>query len=129
MTAGTPHRESGQQVPAGWYPDPKMVGTQRYWDGSRWTEHAAPLAHAALPPPDGTVNSTLEMWGWLGAFFLTPVGFVIGIIIASKGGRAAGRGAAMIAVSVGMTVGALVLIQISAEQEQRELEEQILEEY
>lgn len=31
----------------GWYPDPEMVGTQRYWDGERWTEHAAPLT----PPP------------------------------------------------------------------------------
>jgi len=30
------------QTPAGWYPDPEMVGTQRYWDGSAWTEHRTP---------------------------------------------------------------------------------------
>lgn len=31
-------------VPAGWYPDPHgQAGLQRYWDGSRWTEHTAPL--------------------------------------------------------------------------------------
>jgi hypothetical protein len=32
--------------PAGWYPDPGGHG-QRWWDGSRWTEHYAP------PPPGG----------------------------------------------------------------------------
>lgn len=29
-------------VPAGWYPD-KAAGVQRYWDGTAWTEHTAPL--------------------------------------------------------------------------------------
>ena len=27
--------------PAGWYPDPQGEG-QRYWDGTKWTEHTAP---------------------------------------------------------------------------------------
>lgn len=27
-------------APAGWYPDPSGRHQQRYWDGSRWTEHA-----------------------------------------------------------------------------------------
>ncbi len=27
------------QTPAGWYPDPHQAGSQRYWDGSAWTEH------------------------------------------------------------------------------------------
>jgi hypothetical protein len=29
-------------VPAGWYPDPTTGQLQRYWDGTRWTEHTAP---------------------------------------------------------------------------------------
>lgn len=31
-------------IPAGWYPDPESAQLQRYWDGTRWTEHTAPLA-------------------------------------------------------------------------------------
>jgi hypothetical protein len=31
-------------VPEGWYPDPSDQPVQRYWDGSDWTEHTAPLA-------------------------------------------------------------------------------------
>jgi TM2 domain/Protein of unknown function (DUF2510)/GYF domain 2 len=26
-------------TPAGWYPDLSRPGTQRYWDGEKWTEH------------------------------------------------------------------------------------------
>ena len=29
-------------TPAGWYPD--ASGSQRYWDGTAWTEHRAPAA-------------------------------------------------------------------------------------
>lgn len=35
------------RAPAGWYPNPFVRGQQRYWDGTRWTEHNAPLD----PPP------------------------------------------------------------------------------
>jgi len=43
-------------TPAGWYPQPD--GTQRYWDGTSWTEHVAPgagLGHgpAQVGPADG----------------------------------------------------------------------------
>ena len=31
-----------QAVP-GWYPHPEMIDTQRYWDGSAWTDHIAPM--------------------------------------------------------------------------------------
>ena len=33
-----------EQREAGWYPDPQMTGTQRYWDGDGWSEHVAPTS-------------------------------------------------------------------------------------
>lgn len=33
--------------PAGWYVDPKMAGTQRYWDGVAWTDQVAPWSPPA----------------------------------------------------------------------------------
>lgn len=26
----------------GWYADPELAATQRYWDGQEWTDHRAP---------------------------------------------------------------------------------------
>ncbi|MBU2693524.1 DUF2510 domain-containing protein [Pimelobacter sp. 30-1] len=40
-------------VPPGWYPDPKMAGTQRYWDGEVWTDNVAPFA----PLPAQALNA------------------------------------------------------------------------
>lgn len=38
------------QTPAGWYPDPESTDQQRYWDGTRWTEHRAPVQPTYQPP-------------------------------------------------------------------------------
>lgn len=38
-------------VAAGWYPDPSGAPQQRYWDGTEWTEHTAPLAGPPVAPP------------------------------------------------------------------------------
>lgn len=43
--------ESGS-TPAGWYPDPQVSGTMRYWDGAAWSEHTAGgYDHAAPSAP------------------------------------------------------------------------------
>ncbi|MGR0220750.1 DUF2510 domain-containing protein [Agromyces sp. ZXT2-6] len=39
-------------VPAGWYDDGR--GQRRYWDGTQWTEHTAPLASAGASAAAGT---------------------------------------------------------------------------
>ena len=42
--APTPQQQAPQPQagpPAGWYPDPGRAGGQRYWDGTRWTDHTA----------------------------------------------------------------------------------------
>ena len=40
-------------APPGWYLDPQMAGTQRYWDGDAWTGHVSPLES-----PQARVDST-----------------------------------------------------------------------
>lgn len=39
-----------EQAPAGWYPQPD--GSQRYWDGSAWTEQVTAAARAADQPTE-----------------------------------------------------------------------------
>jgi hypothetical protein len=39
MTFASPQFDATSQYPAGWHPDPGGSGRQRYWDGTRWTEH------------------------------------------------------------------------------------------
>lgn len=41
-------------APAGWYPEPDGREGQRWWDGTRWTEYATPLA---APPPSQVAPS------------------------------------------------------------------------
>lgn len=33
----------------GWYPDPAMAGTQRYWTGEAWSDHVAPISPPSAP--------------------------------------------------------------------------------
>lgn len=58
-----------------------MAGTQRYWDGSQWTEHAAP----APPSKQAADNGGLVAAGILTAIFIPFVGFVLGIVLLAKG--------------------------------------------
>lgn len=53
---GGEHATGGDpSAPAGWYP--VDGGQQRYWDGSRWTEHIAPLAGpTGAPAPAAGVD-------------------------------------------------------------------------
>lgn len=51
-------------VPAGWYPDPSGTQSQRWWDGTQWTDHVSdPTAPAvALTAPEGAVTNTVWIW-------------------------------------------------------------------
>ena len=39
------------QLPAGWYSDQAMPGSERYWDGSQWTDQTRPVAPTPSTPP------------------------------------------------------------------------------
>lgn len=61
--------------PAGWYPDTAQPGQQRYWDGTGWTTHTAPLPPTAPVPGAGPRLATFGQR--LGAFLLDAL--VLGI--------------------------------------------------
>lgn len=66
----------------GWYPDPADPGTNRYWDGGRWTENRAPIAapapgevvRAKETNADGTIIA-----GYVLAALMPLIGFIIGL--------------------------------------------------
>jgi hypothetical protein len=59
-------RESTLAAPAGWYPCPDGRG-QRWWDGTRWTDHWVDSARteslAGAPSPGAQLRAALER-GW-----------------------------------------------------------------
>jgi hypothetical protein len=48
---------------AGWYPDPAGANTQRYFDGTKWTDQLAPLNTPVPQRPRGApAKSPLQFW-------------------------------------------------------------------
>lgn len=95
--------ESTPSGPApGWYPDPKMAGTQRYWDGDDWSDHVAPLG--APPAANGSAGagSGLVAAGIVTAFLIPIVGFILGIVVANKDSKS---GTLIIVLSVLAGIG------------------------
>lgn len=54
-------------APPGWYPDPHMPDTVRYFDGHTWTDHVAPTGAATKPKATSGQTSLLKFfliaWG------------------------------------------------------------------
>jgi hypothetical protein len=92
--------EDAPAAPPGWYPDPKMADTRRYWNGESWSEHVAPappaVTYVATVP--GGVSPGLEAAGWLTAIAMPLVGFIIGLVVVGK--PAPNRGGWIIALSI-----------------------------
>jgi hypothetical protein len=70
---------STKKAPAGWYPHPKMPGTQRYWDGQHWTDHVAPMPQGK---PVGVL--TVARGVALGIVIVIAALFFFGNMIASS---------------------------------------------
>lgn len=88
---------TGRQAP-GWYPNPSAPG-QRYWDGHDWTGRYADYKGNVLdvPPPPVQEKADLTVQGYLAAFLIPIVGFVIGIILLA---RRNDQGAGVLVISV-----------------------------
>jgi hypothetical protein len=93
-------------TPAGWYPDSQNTGQQRYWDGTRWTEHTAPLVGSEpprttpethqgtqpfatpltpSPKPPRSKEATRNTWLAVGGVALLVGGCTIGVAAAGAG--------------------------------------------
>lgn len=82
--------------PAGWFADPQSPGTERYWDGTAWTDQTRPLAPTpAAPAPQAPAPQTIVVqqkkggtwWKILLGMFLMLV-LLAGGCIALIGGTA-----------------------------------------
>lgn len=65
----------GGPLEPGWYADPSMAQTRRYWNGEKWTDH--------LAPSDGRTRTGFEVptkLAWIVALLPIPAGLLIGLL-------------------------------------------------
>lgn len=101
-----------QTPPAGWFPDPEQPGTQRYWDGSQWTEQRAP-AGPTVEPDKGA--GALVVVGYITAFLLPIIGFILGLILLVR--RQTGHGLAVFVISIAVGFAACAIVLNDTEDE------------
>lgn len=77
-------------VAAGWYPDPALQGTERYYDGATWTEYTRQLA-------GDVVTNKSSKKGWIIGGSVAAATLLVGVIAGVA--VIAGSGAAQNAVS------------------------------
>lgn len=75
-----PDQQQPVPPPPGWYPH---GNGQRYWDGTAWTEHSAPVAPPSVP---GKTRARWYKRWWGIALLSVPVLFVLMVILALSGG-------------------------------------------
>lgn len=76
---------------AGWYPDVNAPGTERYYDGTAWTEQSRPVSVAPASPVAAEQTATKKPWFTRKAIVI-PVGIVTGLILLGSVGSALGGG-------------------------------------
>jgi Protein of unknown function (DUF2510) len=103
--------------PAGWYVNPSGSG-QRYWDGEQWTDS---FSGAGPPPPeslaedrsvaDASGNMGLVISGYVLAVVVPLVGFILGIVAATRPQkRISKHGVWIVVVSIVVTALDLIVV-------------------
>ena len=54
-----------QQHPPGWYPNPENAAQLRWWDGTTWTGHTAPLPTWQQSGWDAPPKPKRRIWPWI----------------------------------------------------------------
>ena len=90
------------QAPPGWYPDPSVAGTVRYWSGQEWTFHTAPgMSSTSYSTPAPAAFWPSQPGAWTDGYGAAG----------AMGGRQQGlRTAAIVTLSIILAVLALVII-------------------
>ena len=85
-----------KKAPAGWYDDPTMVNTRRYWDGQKWTEHrqeaTAPDVAAPTWTPPAAAPEPARGKGCATAFGIAASIVVVLVVIGVMGGQGGSEG-------------------------------------
>jgi uncharacterized Tic20 family protein len=68
MEAGPTGDPTRQNPAPGWYPDPSLPGAQRWWDGTRWTEHSSAPQPAPVAPTTAQQSRQWALFAHLSAF-------------------------------------------------------------
>jgi hypothetical protein len=84
--------------PPGWYPDPH-AGCLRYWNGTEWSHHIAPLS------PTAPVRQSAPAGDWIGAvllsLFMPLIGLIAGCVYLCRGGAKRDVGLLCVVLSLG----------------------------
>jgi uncharacterized RDD family membrane protein YckC len=79
--------------PPGWYPDPSGQSAQRWWDGTRWTEHiGTPPPPVSARPQVVLGSGAAELAGWwrrFGGYLLDAVIVDVTVLVVARLIRAA----------------------------------------
>lgn len=112
-------------VAPGWYPDNQ--GGQRWWDGTKWTEHHAPAApgyaaHQSAPLNGLAIGSLVTgilgfigmgipfFIGWFVGGPLDIAAVILGIVGISKARKMNNRGLAL--AIIGLSLGGVSLLSV-----------------
>jgi hypothetical protein len=106
------------EFPAGWYDDPQRVGNKRWWTGTEWAPpHYDPsqVPDYVGPPPPETAGG-LVVVGYITAVLMPLIGFILGIVVATRPSKVTSKhGAWIIVVSIVAFIIYLAIIAHSAQ--------------
>jgi len=87
----------GNSVNPGWYEDPNGLPTERYWDGTTWTDQTRPRSAPVYSPSIGSQATTTRPRNGMGSAALTMgilglfLGWLFSLLAIIFGGVAVGR--------------------------------------